>query len=159
MCKPLSKVEFVPVPYVTENKRVTIFLVIQEHEVKEAKTFLNSFLGIMNDKKDQNFLMLVLFYQNNSISQGKFDVFLEVKNFVKKTSAMFKDEAKVAWVSIRLPSVSYVTSVETKSLNFVAVDLALKKVGVDNLILILNSFCDINKDFLNRVRIFIIIVF
>ncbi|XP_044764100.1 chondroitin sulfate glucuronyltransferase [Coccinella septempunctata] len=152
ICKPLSKVEFVPVPYVTENKKVTVFLVIQEHEVKEAKTFLNNFLGIMNDKKDQNFLMLILFYQNNSISQGKNDVFLEVKNFVKKTSALFKDETKVAWVSIRLPTMSYVASAEVKSLNFVAVDLALKKVGVNNLILILDSFCNITKEFLNRVR-------
>lgn len=152
VCKPLSKVEYVQVPYVTENKRVTIFLIIQEHEVREAKAFLNDFLSLMNDKKDENFLMLVLFYQNNSMSQGKNDVFVEIKNFVKKTSAMFKDEVKVAWVSIRLPNLVYTTNIEAKSLNFVAVDLALKKVGANNLILILDSFCNINKDFLNRVR-------
>ncbi|KAL3270544.1 hypothetical protein HHI36_021082 [Cryptolaemus montrouzieri] len=153
VCKPLSKVEFLQVPYVTENRKVTVFFIIQEHEVKEAKIFLHNYLSILTDKKDKNFLMLVLLYQNVSISQGKNDVFHEIKNFARKTSPLFKDELKVAWVSIRLPSRNYVSSIDVKALNFAAVDLALKKVGVDNLILILDSYCNVTRDFLNRVRL------
>lgn len=152
-CKPLSKVEFLSIPYVTENTRVNIFLPIQEHEISVAKSFLNTYVNIMNDKKDKNFIMLILIYQANSASKGKTDIFIDIKNFALKMSALYRDQdAKIAWVSIRLPSTEYVTLTQYKSLNFAVVDLALKKIGADNLVLILDPYVNITTTFLNRVR-------
>ncbi|KAJ8928907.1 hypothetical protein NQ314_018478 [Rhamnusium bicolor] len=154
VCKPLGRVEFIPVPYVTENTRVTILLPIQETEVQLAMEFLTNYATLIMDRKEKTFLMLVLLYQYNSESKGAGDVFGDIKAFATKAMSKYKnDDVKIAWVSIRLPEVPNPLYIEeTKSLNFAIVDLALRKVGLDSLTLVLNVYCNITVDFLNRVR-------
>ncbi|KAJ8951127.1 hypothetical protein NQ318_021571 [Aromia moschata] len=154
VCKPLGKVEFILVPYVTETTRVTILLPIQEMETSLAMDFLANYSTLVMDRKEKTFLMLVLLYQYNSESKGTTDPFSDVKNFVTKAAVKYKnDDAKIAWVSIRLPESPVPLTVEdNKSLNFATVDLALRKVGVDSLTLVLSVYCNITVDFLNRVR-------
>lgn len=153
VCKPLGQVEFIPIPYVTENTRVTVLLPIQETEVELAMEFLTNYAALIMDRKEKTFLMLVLLYQYNSESKGNNDIFGEVKNFATMAMNKYKnDDVKIAWVSIRLPEASKPLYVEEyKSLNFAFVDLALRKIGVDSLTLILNIYCNITIDFLNRV--------
>lgn len=140
-------------PYVTENTRVTIVLPVQETEVYLAMDFLTNYAALIMDRKEKTFLMLVLLYQYSSESKGNTDVFGDIKNFA--TSAMNKyknDDVKIAWVSIRLPEAPKPIFIEEyKSLHFAIVDLALRKIGVDSLTLILNIYCNITVDFLNRV--------
>ncbi|CAH1960940.1 unnamed protein product [Acanthoscelides obtectus] len=154
VCKPLGSVEFVPVPYVTESSRVNIILPIQETEIALAMEFLRNYNSLIMDRKEKTFLMPVLLYQYNSGSKGTNDVFGEVKNFVTKTASRYKnDDAKIQWVSVRLPESSKPVYVEdVQVLNFAVVDLALKKIGLESLCLILDVYCNITVDFLNRVR-------
>ncbi|VEN42805.1 unnamed protein product [Callosobruchus maculatus] len=154
VCKPLGNVEFVPVPYVTESTRVNIILPIQETEVSLAMEFLRNYASLIMDRKEKTFLMPVLLYQYNSDSKGSNDVFGEIKNFVTKTANRYKnDDAKIQWVSIRLPeSEKPVCLEEAEVLNFAITDLALKKIGLESLTLLLDVYCNISVDFLNRVR-------
>lgn len=154
VCKPLGKVEFIPTPYVTENSRVNIILPVQEFEKAAAFDFFNSYVKSVIETKDKSFLLLVLLYQYDSPSKGATDVFYHVKNAaLKMLNKKSNEEAKVAWVSIRLPKTNKtITLAENPALNFAIVDLALRKIGLDSLNLILNVHTDISVEFLNRVR-------
>ncbi|KAJ8975471.1 hypothetical protein NQ317_019799 [Molorchus minor] len=96
------------------------------------------------DRKEKTFLMLVFLYQCNSENKGPADPFVEIKSI--------NDDAKIAWVSIRLPEDPIPVTIEdNRALSFAVVDLALRKVGVDSLSLVLNVYSNITVDFLNRV--------
>lgn len=151
VCKPLGKVEFIPVPYVTENSRVTIILPVEETSINLALEFLHNYSLTIMDRKEKTFLMLVLLYQDGSSNKGTDDVFYDIKKFATKTTNKYKNEdIKIAWVSIRFPPLF--NGILTKAMDFAIVDLALKKIGVESLILILDVHSNISSDFLNRVR-------
>ena len=59
VCKPLGKVEILPVPYVTENSRVNIILVLDSTMKAETFSFLERYADACMEKKDKTFLMLV----------------------------------------------------------------------------------------------------
>ena len=132
VCKPLGKVEFVQVPYVTENSRVTIILPVQESEIELALEFLRGYSSAIMDRKEKSFLMLALLYQAESSNKGTGDVFYAVKNFATRTTNKYKNEdIKIAWVSIRLPTwPTMVKMEEYRVLDFGVADLALKKIGL-----------------------------
>lgn len=149
----MGSVEFVNVPYVTENTRVTIILPVQESELVQASEFLNEYVTHIMDRKEKTFLMLVFLYQFNSESKGTADVFGDIKTAVTKIGTKFKNEdTKIAWVSIRLPEAKIPVYIENnKVFNFAIIDLALKKIGLESLVLVLDVYCEITADFLNRV--------
>lgn len=68
--KPLGSVEFIPVPYVTENTRVSIILPVQETEVIQSMNFLSRYDTTIMEKKEKTLLFLVFLYQYNSNSKG-----------------------------------------------------------------------------------------
>ncbi|XP_044260141.1 chondroitin sulfate synthase 2 [Tribolium madens] len=154
VCKPLGKVELLPVPYVTENSRVTIILPVQESEVGAVMDFLQGYTNGIMDRKEKTFLMLVLLYQSDSSNKGTSDVYYTVKNFATKVTSKYKNEdVRIAWVSVRLPT--WPTSFkmeERKVMDFAVVDLALRKIGPESLVLVLDPYTNITSDFLNRVR-------
>lgn len=154
VCKPLGKVEFIPVPYVTENSRVTIILPVEETSINLALEFLHNYSMTIMDRKEKTFLMLVLLYQDESSNKGTDDVFYDIKKFATKTTNKYKnDDIKIAWVSIRLPPFNGILTIsDYNAMDFAIVDLALKKIGVESLILILDVHSNISSDFLNRVR-------
>lgn len=154
VCKPLGNVEFIPMPYVTENSRINIILPIQEFEKEYAFDFLNRYVKSVIDTKDKSFLMLVLLYQYDSPSKGTDDVFYNFKNVaLKMLNRKSNEEAKVAWVSIRLPKIGRnLTLTDYPVLNFAIVDLALRKIGLESLNLVLDVYSDVSIEFLNRVR-------
>lgn len=59
MCKPLGKVELIPVPYVTENTRVNIVLAVNENNREEVLRFIENYVIVCMEKKDKTHLMLV----------------------------------------------------------------------------------------------------
>lgn len=156
VCKPLGKVELVPVPYVTENSRVTIILPVQEHEKEAALDFLGRHARSVAEAKDKSFLMLVLLYQVDSPSKGTADVYYRLKgSALKMLNRRTGDEAaRVAWVSVRLPKGGGkpVTLGDYPGLNFALVDLALRKIGLESLNLLLDVHAEVSVEFLNRVR-------
>lgn len=147
--------EFVPAPYVTENARMTILLPIQEAEIDSGLTFMNDYNKTILQHREKTLLMLELIYQYNSASKGTADVFYKVKQAALKLSNKYlNEENKIIWVSIRLPSSSRpITIEEHKVLNFALIDLALKKIGLDSIVLLVDVHAKFNIEFLNRVSI------
>ncbi|KAB0791849.1 hypothetical protein PPYR_03649 [Photinus pyralis] len=154
VCKPLGKVEFVPAPYVTENVRATILLPVEETDGDLAQEFLNNYEKVIMRRRDKVMLMLVLMYQSSSPSKGNSDIFATLKQRATKLSNKYhSDEMRIVWVSIRLPAVNgTMTLGNCKVLNFAMVDLAMRKIGTDALVLVLDVHADFTPEFLNRVR-------
>ncbi|PNF25352.1 hypothetical protein B7P43_G10932 [Cryptotermes secundus] len=59
VCKPLGRVEVVPMPYVTENVRVNLILQVEAESKLEAMKFMENYARICMEKRDKTFLMLV----------------------------------------------------------------------------------------------------
>jgi len=68
--KLLSKVEMLPVPYVTENTRVNILLPVRTYEKEDAFRFLKQYKQICIDKKEKTMLMLVSLIINKLIQSN-----------------------------------------------------------------------------------------
>lgn len=162
--KPIGLIEIVPSPYVTESTRIAILLPTFEHQVPEALQFVQNYERVCMDNQDNTFLMLIFYYRADTPSKGDEDVFLPLKNLALGLTEKHKqDGSRVAWVSIRLPpelsapfnmNHLYSTSLygPNQLLSFVATDLALRKIGLDSLVMICSSAATFRSDFLNRVR-------
>lgn len=161
--------EIIPSPYVTESTRIALLLPTFEHQVKEVLEFINRYEKTCMEHQDNTFLMLVLLYRANSPNKNKDDVFAEPKRVALEISDKYKaDGSRIAWVSIRLtekfsgmdPTDS---SVMLRSmygnnevLSLISTDLALRKIGLESLVMISSSSMAFRADFLNRVRIIIL---
>lgn len=60
VCKPLGKIEILPVPYVTENRRINILLPVRVHDRASVNKFLQQYKSVCLEKKEKTFLMLVI---------------------------------------------------------------------------------------------------
>lgn len=97
-------------------------------------------------------------------SKGEGDVFLPLKNLALGLTEKHKqDGSRIAWVSIRLPpelsqpaNPNHLLSTSlygpNQLLSFAATDLALRKIGLDSLVMMCSSGATFRADFLNRVR-------
>uniref|UniRef100_A0A182SW67 Hexosyltransferase n=1 Tax=Anopheles maculatus TaxID=74869 RepID=A0A182SW67_9DIPT len=162
--KPISLIEIVPSPYVTESTRVAILLPTFENQVLETEQFLESYEKTCMDSQDNTFLMLIFLYHAETPSKGDEDVFLPLKNIALALTEKHKqDGSRVAWVSIRLP-VEISSKVSSNHqyyssfygphtrMSFAAVDLALRKIGLESLVMLCSNAASFRPDFLNRVR-------
>lgn len=59
ICKPLGKVEIIPVPYVTENTRINIIITIDLSKKQDALNFIEHYAQNCMEKKCKTFLMVV----------------------------------------------------------------------------------------------------
>lgn len=59
VCKPLGKVEILPVPYVTENSRVNMITIVDSQKKDEALQFLANYADVCMNKKDKVLLTVV----------------------------------------------------------------------------------------------------
>lgn len=162
--KPLGRVEIVPSPYVTESTRVAILLPIFEHQVSESLEFVKRYERICMENQDNTFLMMIFLYGLDSPSKGNEDKFNDLKNLALELSKKFKaDGSRIAWVSIRLPAIYsqrpeaddiMINSMYGKNqiLSLAVIDLALRKIGLDSLVMLGSNSMSIKADFLNRVR-------
>lgn len=152
VCKPLGKVEVVPMPYVTENVRVNLVLPVEAEFKLEAIKFMENYARICMEKREKTFLMLVLLYDPSLPGKGtKDDTFLSVKEMALTLSDRYKkDGSKIAWVSVKIPSSDGLAN--DPLLEFVVADLVVRKFSAESLILMCQSNMDLKQDYLNRVR-------
>ncbi|KOX74915.1 Chondroitin sulfate synthase 2 [Melipona quadrifasciata] len=152
VCKPLGKVEILPVPYVTENTRINIILTVNSLNKQDALNFLEQYAIDCIEKKYKTFLMMVLLYNFDSASKGKADIYSEIKQYALLLAEKYKkQQSKITWLSIRLPNI--VTSVETnRLLNIAVTDLCVKKFAPESLILLVETGIQLRLDYLNRIR-------
>lgn len=106
----------------------------------------------------------VLLYQANSPSKSENDVFADLKAMALQLSEKYKsDGSRIAWVSIRLPeqfsnifdgihSSMYSSMYGSQEiLSIVVTDLALRKIGLESLVLLCSNSMSFKADVLNRV--------
>ncbi|XP_065565321.1 chondroitin sulfate synthase 2-like [Artemia franciscana] len=138
----LTKVESVPMPYVTENARINMIAFVSEEQVENAKHFLELYHRHCLSKKENSFLTLVLL---NSDGYALSDPFQQVKELASQYSAQYKkDGPKIAIQSLKIgrdiPDALAI------------LDIAIKKLNPDSLVLLCSLNMEIYSDFLNRVR-------
>lgn len=162
--KPISLIQIIPSPYVTESTRISMIVPTFAHRIQETINFIAKYEEICMQAKDSTTLMLVLLYNSEASNKGTSDVFYELKNVAIETSKRIKsDDSRIAWVSIRLPieyDYTYSESDEMLSsmyanqeiLSLAATDLALRKIGLESLVLLFSNVVLFKNDFLNRVR-------
>lgn len=162
--KPISLIQIIPSPYVTESTRISMVVPTFVHRIDETISFITRYEEICMQNKDSTTLMLVLLYNSNASNKGDTDVFYRLKNFAISTSKRIKnDDSRIAWVSIRLPvefDYKYDERDEMLSsmyanqeiLSLASTDLALRKIGLDSLVLLFSNVVNFKNDFLNRVR-------
>ncbi|XP_076291816.1 chondroitin polymerizing factor [Lasioglossum baleicum] len=152
VCKPLGKVEILPVPYVTENTRVNVLLIVDSSKKQAALNFLEQYATDCMEKKQKIFLMMALLYDFGTTSKGKGDVFHDVKQYALSLAEKYKkNQSKITWLSIRLPS--NVTSIELDPmLNIAVTDLCIRKFSSESLILFAETGIQLRLDYLNRIR-------
>ena len=138
-CRPITHVDTVPMPYVTESSVVHIVIVLREDdETAPAEKFISSFAKNMVAKSDKSELTLVLLNRD----AGNFKALAQTLNAQYK-----KQGSKISILS------SKISSLNRSGMDFIAVDLISSKVEPGTLIFLCNSFTEIYPDVLNRVRI------
>lgn len=162
--KPISLIQIIPSPYVTESTRISMVVPTFVHRIDETINFITRYEEICMQNKDSTTLMLVLLYYSDTSNKGESDVFYNLKNHAVATSKRIKnDDSRIAWVSIRLPvefDYKYKEDDEMLSslyanqeiLSLAATDLALRKIGLESLVLLFSNVVSFKNDFINRVR-------
>lgn len=108
----------------------------------------------------------VFLYEAKSSNKAENDIFADLKSTGLQLSEKYKnDGSRIAWVSIRLPEIFSRPSAEKSDsvmlnsmyghqevLSLAMTDLALRKIGLDSLVLICSNSMSFKADVLNRVR-------
>lgn len=138
-CRPITHVDTVPMPYVTESSIVHIIAIVrEEEEFSAAEKFVASFGKNMMAKSDKSELHLVLFNQNTG----------NLKALAQTLNAQYKK------MGSKISIITYKFSGSNRSaLDFAAVDLISSKMEPGALFFLCSPFTEIYPDVLNRVRI------
>ncbi|XP_061613584.1 chondroitin sulfate glucuronyltransferase [Phyllopteryx taeniolatus] len=142
LLRPLSAVEIIPMPYVTEATRVQLILPITAQEREHVAAFLDTYAANVLDTHD-NALLTVLFVYDPFEAQrvSREDVFAGAKAAVGEAEKRYPD-VKIPWISVKTEVPSQVK----------LMDVISKKHPVDTLFFLASVWTEVNADFLNRCR-------
>ncbi|KAJ8418693.1 hypothetical protein AAFF_G00001920 [Aldrovandia affinis] len=142
LLRPLSTVEIIPMPYVTEATRVQVILPVTAREQDYVGNFLDMYAMNALDTHD-NVLLTFLFvydpFDAQRVSQA--DVFARVKSMITEVEKRYSD-VKIPWISVKTEVPSQVK----------LMDIISKKHPVDTLFFLASTWTEVNADFLNRCR-------
>lgn len=142
LLRPLGKSEVISMPYVTEHTRIIMVLFVKEKELDHVAVFIEEYAKTCLEKND-NSMLLLAFLQPAGVP----DIFGNIRSFAVSSSNRFrKSNAKLATISIRIPEDRRVPS------DFALIDLVVRKLPQDSLILLCQTGMEIRMDYLNRVR-------
>lgn len=144
--RSLTEPEIIPMPYVTENNRITLVLPITQADMVQGVEFVKRYEAECMVSGEHTFLLLALLYQPGVSSAGDdADVFKPLKDLALKYTREHHDAgSKVGWITIH--TLGYQPS------EFAVFDLVVKKLQDDTLLLITRHSSHVSNDFLNRVR-------
>uniref|UniRef100_A0A8C8S9M3 Hexosyltransferase n=1 Tax=Pelusios castaneus TaxID=367368 RepID=A0A8C8S9M3_9SAUR len=142
LVRPLSKVEIIPMPYVTEATRVQLVLPLTVQELDFVSNFLDMFAMNTLDTHDNALLTLLFIYQPYDAQRvSQMDVFAGVKAMVGELEKRYA-EVKIPWISVKTEVPSQVK----------LMDIVSKKHPVDTLFFLTSVWTEVNTEFLNRCR-------
>ncbi|KAI1889259.1 hypothetical protein AGOR_G00177300 [Albula goreensis] len=142
LMRPLSSVEIIPMPYVTEATRVQVVLPITAQDQDYVGNFLDMYVMNALDTHDNVLLTLLFIYDPfdaQRVSQA--DVFGGVKAMITEVEKRYSD-VKVPWISVKTEVPCQVK----------LMDIISKKHPVDTLFFLASPWTEVNADFLNRCR-------
>uniref|UniRef100_A0A3P8NME8 Hexosyltransferase n=1 Tax=Astatotilapia calliptera TaxID=8154 RepID=A0A3P8NME8_ASTCA len=142
LLRPLSSVEIIPMPYVTEATRVQVILPVTAQDQDYVGNFLDMYVMNTLDTHD-NVLLTFLFIYDPFDAQrvSQTDVFAGVKAMIGEVEKRYGD-VKIPWISVKTEVPSQVK----------LMDIISKKHPVDTLFFLASVWTEVNADFLNRCR-------
>lgn len=143
LLRPLSRVEILPVPYVTEASRLTVLLPLAAADIDLAPHFLEAFATAALEPGDTAVaLTLLLLYEPQQAQHVTHaDVFASVKSYVAQLERRYPG-SQVPWLSVQTAAPSPLR----------LLDLLSKKHSLDTLFLLAGPATVLTSDFLNRCR-------
>ncbi|MGH0146716.1 UNVERIFIED_CONTAM: hypothetical protein FKN15_025988 [Acipenser sinensis] len=142
LLRPLSSIEIIPMPYVTEATRVQVILPVTAHEQDYVGNFLDMYVMNALDTHDNVLLTFLFIYEPfdaQRVSQN--DVFSGIKSMIGEVEKRYAD-VKILWISVKTEVPSQVK----------LMDIISKKHPVDTLFFLASVWTEVNTDFLNRCR-------
>ena len=145
LMRPLSRVEIVPMPYVTENTRVTIVLPVTMGERDTVVSFFDSYARNCLDTGDNTYLYIVFIYdaaEDAAENNAETDAFGVLKSMVNYYENKYSNGAKLSYASLHPNFAS----------QFTILDKVAAKMPANTLTLLGSVDVELNAEFLNRVR-------
>ncbi|KAF4112015.1 chondroitin sulfate synthase 2 [Onychostoma macrolepis] len=142
LVRPLSQVEIIPMPYVTEATRVHVLLPLTSYDSHAALRFLDHCSSNLFEN-GENAVLNVLFTYEPAEAQkvSTNDVFAEVKAKITSVEHRYPS-VKVSWISIKTESPGLLR----------ILDIVSRKHPVETLFLLVTVDTVLNSEFLNRCR-------
>ncbi|XP_029532066.1 chondroitin sulfate synthase 2-like [Oncorhynchus nerka] len=142
LVRPLSRIEIIPMPYVTEATRVHIILPLNVQD----RDYVNHFLEVLaanSFETSENAILTFLFiydpFEAQQVNQN--DIFASVKTQINAYERKYPT-VKIPWISVKTETPSQIKFM----------DIISKKHPVDTLFFITNVNTNVNSEFLNRCR-------
>uniref|UniRef100_A0A8D0VEF8 Hexosyltransferase n=1 Tax=Sus scrofa TaxID=9823 RepID=A0A8D0VEF8_PIG len=141
LLRPLSRVEILPMPYVTEATRVQLVLPLLVAEAAAAPAFLEAFAASVLEPREHALLTLLLVYGPREGGRGAPDPFLGVKAAAAELERRYPG-MRLAWLAVRAEAPSQVR----------LMDVVSKKHPVDTLFFLTTVWTRPGPEVLNRCR-------
>ncbi|XP_051881966.1 chondroitin sulfate synthase 2 [Pristis pectinata] len=142
LLRPLSRVEIIPMPYVTEATRVHVILPLSARERQQASHFIQMFEQTALESQENAILTLLFIYdplEAQRVSQD--DIFSGLKAQIAQCEERYPG-SKIPWISVKTDSPSQIK----------IMDVISKKHPVDTLFFLAGTNSQLSVDFLNRCR-------
>ncbi|XP_013394634.1 chondroitin sulfate synthase 2 [Lingula anatina] len=139
LVRPLSLLEIIPMPYVTENSKVNLILPIMASDRDGVVSFLDSYAHTCLDAGDNTDLLIVFIYDPAEAGDDSFSV---LKSMITYYENKYQNGAKITSLSLRTSSPTQLTIIEAIS----------RKFKPDSILLMCTVGMELSIDFLNRVR-------
>ncbi|XP_028292702.1 chondroitin sulfate synthase 2 isoform X2 [Gouania willdenowi] len=142
LVRPLSRIEIIPMPYVTEATRVHIIIPLTQQERVYVDHFLKVFASNAFETSENVVLTFLFIYgplEAQQVSQN--DIFASVKAQTDSYEHKYPT-VKIPWISVKTETPSQIKFM----------DIISKKHPVDTLFFLAKINTNINSEFLNRCR-------
>lgn len=142
LLRPLSRIEIIPMPYVTEATRVHIILPLTLQERNSVDHFLEVFASNAFETSENAVLTFLFIYDPVEAQQvNQNDIFASVKNQITTYESKYPT-VKIPWISVKTETPSQIKFM----------DIISKKHPVDTLFFLANVNTNVHSEFLNRCR-------
>ncbi|KPP70624.1 chondroitin sulfate synthase 2-like [Scleropages formosus] len=142
LVRPLSRIEIIPMPYVTEATRVHVILPMTVHDREYVGQFLDVYATQFFETSENAVLTFLFIYDPFEAQQvNQHDIFSEVKGKITSCERKYPT-VKIPWISVKTEAPSQIK----------ILDIISKKHPVDTLFFIAHVNTNVNSEFLNRCR-------
>ncbi|EMP29495.1 Chondroitin sulfate synthase 2 [Chelonia mydas] len=123
LVRPLSEVEIIPMPYVTEASRINVILPLTAHDRDHASHFLEVYAAAAFESSENAVLTFLFIYDPFEAQQvAQNDIFAPVKARIAEYERKYT-EVKIPWISVKTDAPSQIK----------VMDIISKKHPVDTL--------------------------